>query len=271
MQKFLILCTARTGSNYLINLLSVHKDLKIFGELFNFDKLKQSDLDVALSDPLSYFKNKFYQEFPSSIKSVGFKLFYDHLSEDYFWKPVKLEESCLEVKNRISNFNNYVGTNFDRNELLKKFEQVKDFIVLDKEIKIIHLKRENLLRTYISSKRTFLTDEWLKINDKPKFDNVSFRIDPDECKDFFNKIDKNENYHDQLFKEHDILEITYEDLNENRNTTIQQVIQFLNLSNYEPKSILRKQVTVPLSAIVTNYFELKSNFKDSKWNYFFEE
>ena len=50
--RFIILGSARSGSNLLLSLLGAHPSVKTYGELFNLDSLRHSDLLEALDDHL---------------------------------------------------------------------------------------------------------------------------------------------------------------------------------------------------------------------------
>src|SRR5579871_4263372 len=83
IQRFMVLGSARTGSNLLLSLLSAHPQVKTYGELFNLDMLPKASLTEVLDDPVAYLRQKVYQDHKSEIEAVGFKMFYDHLTRDY--------------------------------------------------------------------------------------------------------------------------------------------------------------------------------------------
>src|SRR5690349_290006 len=85
---FMILGTYRTGSNLLLSLLSAHPAIKTYGELFNLDSLPHEKLLEALADPVAYLQRRIFRAHAPGIAAVGFKMFYDHLTREYFEKPV---------------------------------------------------------------------------------------------------------------------------------------------------------------------------------------
>ena len=64
MTRFMILGSARTGSNFLLSLLSAHPSIKTYGELFNLDSLPQPVLQEALEDPVLYLRRRVYASIP---------------------------------------------------------------------------------------------------------------------------------------------------------------------------------------------------------------
>lgn len=111
--KFLILSRSRTGSNLLRSLLSSHPDVICLGEIFG--SVGNEVKNDIIKSPIKYLKRIAFGYHKKNIKSVGFKIFYYH--------P---EFKCsTNIWNYLENQNN---------------------------IKIIHLKRKNILRTILSRK-----------------------------------------------------------------------------------------------------------------------
>ena len=72
-----------------------------------------------------------------------------------------------------------------------------------------------------------------------------------------------------LFSDHNKLDITYEAIVENRTSVIHDITEFLSLPPYEPFSVMKKQIEIPLDATVRNYSELKGRFQNTSWDVFF--
>ena len=112
-KKFVVITTARTGSNWLISLMSSHKNISAYGEVFNILRGRSTD-DI--------WKEVFNKKL-RKVKFIGFKIFYDH--------PLNTNDKSVWNK-----------------------------ILSDKSIHIIHLKRENMLRSFISLKIAHKTQTW---------------------------------------------------------------------------------------------------------------
>ena len=225
--KFVLLTTPRTGSSYLLSLLSKHRNIKTVGEIFNFDHLPHPLVHEALYSPVNYLKSRVFKEHSSPIMAVGFKLLYSHISLDYFQKESSLMSlhtrhllvCSKRLRDRIVRFNNLVGDDHVQDVLRARFEDVSKFLTGEKAIRIIHLKRMNALRAYVSLKKALITDEW-QFHLQSQNSDISFELTYDECLSYFKKTASDElNYHN-LFADHEIIEILYEDLCEQKDDVL---------------------------------------------------
>ena len=126
--RFIILAAARTGSNLLRGLLHSHPQCFVGGELFNhvyFDrryipwcpdwssderaKINHDDtlIDLRKADPVRFIERLFEITRHWGHQAIGFKLMY--------WHP-------------------------------EMYKEAGDYLVGDTSIRVIHLKRRNLLR-----------------------------------------------------------------------------------------------------------------------------
>ncbi len=133
-KKFIILGTARTGSNFLRSLLNSHKHVIAFGEIFSdynaidwqlpvYKFRSNRVLTLIQNDPTAFLESKVFRNYPRYVSAVGFKIFYNHAQNEN-WKPV-----WLHLK--------------------------------DMGVRVIHIKRKNLLKTYLSEQKAFKTGEWI--------------------------------------------------------------------------------------------------------------
>ncbi|HLP47085.1 MAG TPA: hypothetical protein VK469_14125, partial [Candidatus Kapabacteria bacterium] len=125
--KYIILGHPRTGSNMLRGLLNENRHVVAFGELFRFNDSigwdypghhhkAKIELQLINDDPIEFLQKKVFINFPHPVKAVGFKIFYFHAHSEN-WKPVWT------------------------------------YLHEQKNIKIIHIKRENVLKTHLSHTR----------------------------------------------------------------------------------------------------------------------
>ena len=149
MKKFILLCTARTGSNYIMNLLSGHDNVKVLGEIFNLDSLPEQTMLEALRNPIEYFNNKFDCHKAPDTRAVGAKIFYDHFTPDYFRKFIDIEDVHPTLKQLIVKLQNYMDKNVDKEDLENKFREMWDYMEADRSLHVIHLKRKNMLETFV--------------------------------------------------------------------------------------------------------------------------
>lgn len=245
--RFIILCAPRTGSNLLSGLLDSHPECFVAGELFN-PRLIDTDqmpivgdalaltrdalLDLRRANPVS-FVHRFFDALPRErCRAAGFKLIYHHAD----LQPA-----------------------------------VRDDLVNQRDIRVIHLKRKNLLRLFLSERRAQLTDVWAQ--------SVDTRVDPlpsvnlpflDAAKQFA-YLEKKQIEYQERFKDHRVLDLTYEDLAADPQGVISHALAFLGLGPpAAPAEIrFRKMSTDSLRDAIANYDDLKANFY--RWASFFEE
>jgi LPS sulfotransferase NodH len=245
-RRFIILTTARSGSNFLRGLLNSHSQVIAFGELFRgqktigwdllpYDDFLQSQrlISTAQQDPASFLENTVFKSFPRKTKAVGFKIFYYH------------------------------AQNESRSNLWRFLKDHKNFYV-------IHLKRTNTLKTMLSLKKAFITNRWTNTTGAPE-EKLSITLDYEECLEHFNWEKNVKNQYDLYFEDHPKIEVTYEDLANNAEREIKRIQSFLGVDYQICKPTTKEQANQQLSQAISNYFELKGKFQGTQWEVFFEE
>lgn len=256
-QRFIILASPRTGSNYLVSLLKSHTRVICYGEVINpkFAHFGYPGYDqrrfVAFRDkyPVRFMEEMIFRKYSPSVAAVGFKIFYHHAREGRLKK------------------------------IWPYLKELPDF-------KIIHLKRKNPLKSFLSYRLAKMTDIW-QIYDASQSNNLlesalsmyrtavmketKIRLDYTECLNYFLRIQKRINQCNNFFKEKPILEVFYEDLDKDCLKEMERIQKFLNLETETLSSSLKKQNIRPLTETISNYWELKEKFKDTYWINFFDK
>jgi LPS sulfotransferase NodH len=241
--RFIILSRSRTGSNFLRGLLNAHSQVITYSEMFKnnqfiewgFPGYNDTKATLALfqKDPVEFLEKKVFTKYPRKTAAVGFKLFYYH-AKDSQWSGLWT------------------------------------FLKEDTGIKIIHLKRRNILETHLSRQRAMLTDNWANISGERQ-EQPAIALDYAECLKDFKQTRDWELEYDLYFSKHSMLELFYEDLSQRYQTEIHRVQEFLGVC-FEPVApITFKQGILPLSKSITNYTELKDKFSGSAWEEFFTD
>lgn len=131
--RFVILSGARTGSTMFAQALNSSPDIICFRELFNlktneidysvegYDDKNAEDLALRKRDPVRFLRERIFCRHPDSVKAVGFKFHYVH-----FWAFPGLWEALTK----------------------------------DTDLRVLHLKRRNLLRMLLSRKIADITGVW---------------------------------------------------------------------------------------------------------------
>jgi LPS sulfotransferase NodH len=167
-------------------------------------------------------------------------------------------------KNRntqIAGFKLFYFHPFDENDA-----EVWNILQSDKEIKIIHLVRENKIRVYVSLMVATKTGEWKRKSGKSNDINDK-RIEID-FEDFINWIEEKEQFEFDTrnrFKNHPFIEISYENLVGNRESVFEDLLSFLNVSKMKLHSPLKKQNKETLEDLILNYQEFKENILQTKY------
>jgi LPS sulfotransferase NodH len=269
IRRFMILGSARTGSNFLLSLLSSHPSIKTYGELFSLVRLPRDYLTEALKDPVAYLRRKIYKPHAPGISAVGFKMFYDHLTKDYFDKPVSMADISPRLLDELARSSAFIESNYDWDSLARRFRDTWDFLIEDMSLAVIHLKRRNALDTLISLKRAFATNEWwsLKSESRPRF---TMHLDPEECGRYFQRMSNFQAAADTAFAAHPKIDVIYEDLAERQQDTLKGIFTLLDVTCLTLKTRMTKQNPAPAWETVTNYEELKNHFRDTQWSVLFE-
>lgn len=242
-KKFIIICLPRTGSNLLRSLINSHPNAIPLGELFGFKEYigwhlrKYPQLKwlnrKKNEKPLTFLNEEILNKRRLSTKAVGFKLFYYHARDD-------------------------------------EGSKIWDFIRDNDEIKIIHLRRNNYLRRIISFKKAEVSNKWARFKEDEIEDN-SAELKYEECLKDFAYTDAEEKKIEDFFSGKEVFNINYEYLVANKEKVADELLEFIGLPYHKLENRTLKQNMRPLSESITNYFELKEQFSNTRWSKFFEE
>ena len=173
---------------------------------------------------------------PYYIEAKGFKIFYYH----------PLDDRNEDIWNALVNMEN---------------------------LRVIHLKRRNILRTLVSRKIASLQDVWSTTAsiglDSSKNKAVSFTVQ--EVEDGIKQTRAWEKEGDEKFRNHPLLLASYEDLVADPIGHFKKITEFLGVGYVRPQTNLKKQNPEKLSDLVSNYDELKSKSQGKEWRQFLED
>jgi LPS sulfotransferase NodH len=242
--KFIILCRSRTGSNFLLNQLQFHENIRMFYEVFSQDQSPKEFWDyinydiqnirnIKQNDPIQFIETFLFREMPLNVKAVGFKLFYYHAQE-------------------------------------VKAQEVWQYLQANQELKIIHLVRKNLLQTYVSQQIALATNSWYLKSGKQVQSNPAIALDYEQTRKAFEETKKLESDNDTFFQNHQILKVFYEDLVQDNLEEIAKIQNFLNVKPTPVSISTKKRSPQSLQQVIQNYSELKNNFQTSPYASFFE-
>jgi len=244
-RRFVIVCIARTGSNWLVDLLNSHSKVLAFGELFRSNTAIGWDIPpfrnyqntrlihLYRSDPIAFLDKQVFRKWPANYSAIGFKLFYNHASES-------------------------------------PYSMVWEYLRRNQDIAILHIKRRNLFEQYVSLTLARETGLWVKTGSSDQ-EQVPVRLKIESCQQHFIWVRNLELEAARFFNDHHVLDIHYEDLVRDIGFEMQRVQNFLGLLPEQVSSTMRRQKNAPLSQMISNFDELRQAFADTGWSEFFDE
>ena len=274
--RFIIVGGPRTGSNMLAQALNSSRNIGCFREVFNYllnfvpfgvdgyDNSSEQDLALREEDPLRFLDERIFCEYPGEIRAVGFKYHYAQV-----WGYRGLRERLVE----------------------------------DTAIRVVHIRRRNLLRMLVSREiaaatgvwfaeprtdltpRRVLTKIWTRLpnavrmplraarrrlSNAPKLSEKSLTIAPEELRSFIIRTKLTADHFDQVFGQHPQLTVFYEDILDDRDRVHDQVQEFVGVNPRRLKVTMRRQNPEPLRELLSNYDELFEAYRDSPHAWMFE-
>jgi len=137
-----------------------------------------------------------------------------------------------------------------------------------KYLRIIHLTRDNRLRTIVSLDIAFKTDQWsVSANDKDKQPvEKSISLDTSTLIDRLEQIQDYETFIRDRFKDKYILEVVYEQLTTKPEETFQYIGGYIGVDDIDLSKItLTKQNPESLEQLIVNYDEVYALLKNTRY------
>jgi LPS sulfotransferase NodH len=178
---------------------------------------------------------KIFKPQRKSIKAVGFNIHYNHPADE------KKREAW---------------------ELLKECQ----------DLHIIHLSRKNILRYYLSSKIACKLNLFRikTAKDRPSLESRRVSISPPELTNIINDITERYRLYNKIFSKKTIIEIEFEKIILKPEVEFTRITKFLDLPEKKPKILTEIMNPEPMSKLIINYHELKSEFSSSEWAWMFD-
>ena len=274
---FIILCGIRTGSTMLTSFLKSHSNILMFFELFHVDRTSvpfgtdgfrgrahdEEVVELRNTDPAQFLEQEVFRAHPAHTEAVGFKLLYTQArSREMWWDEPKysdwwedMDDSRLAWRDADSDLWAYLRSRTD--------------------VKVLHLVRENLLRQKVSAELATTTGRWGKEATggvaPSKKGKPQVALDPEVCKRDFAAVERKRRDAEQDFDGHDLLCLSYEQILDAPNATLERIQRFLDLDIESLQTRTEKQEKRALDEVIANYSELQSALSDTPWIRFFDE
>ncbi|MEQ9425970.1 MAG: Stf0 family sulfotransferase [Cyclobacteriaceae bacterium] len=247
MSKYVIYCTPRTGSTYLVQLLMNNDGLKSYGEVF-IPKPKNNKGVLKK-------KEFFYHYARKNLVKRFERFFFKHQVIREFLTSLAQEEKAWGFKMMVSYTSKYPS--------LISYLKKENF-------KVIVLKRRNTLKQYLSLLNALNTGVWHQRDLNLK--QQAFKLDRHELWLGLNKIKEQNEEIDQWFDGQTTHDIWYEDMIAKPRETVQDLSNFLDvkLSIVEKPSLV-KIMPDDLQKIIYNYEEVKGWLMGTEFEYCLNE
>jgi LPS sulfotransferase NodH len=244
--RFVVTCAARTGSTLLGWCLKAHTQVCMHGEAFAPEgPMALEGLDARLGRPLEDALRHVRNDDPARF----------------------LSDVVFEAGDRRA-----VGLKFKYEELaLRQWAKARKALVDDRDVRVVHLRRENLLERHLSQHIATRVTHVYNVTSPdalPQVDPVHLLAS--DCRADFEWTEQRERDFAALFSRHQILDVTYEQLVKDQNTTLARIQLFLgvDIEPVAPRSL--KLRTAPLRAAIANFDELRAEFAGTRYERFFE-
>ncbi|QDU60468.1 hypothetical protein Pan216_13090 [Planctomycetes bacterium Pan216] len=231
-QRFVVVGHSRTGWHLLRTALREHPNVACHHEPFH-DRNPQAFPHSTPADIV--LAEHLFTHYPGNIHAVGFKIQYEQPVYNPWWQSIW--------------------------RLLRA----------DTEIKLIHLKRTNLLARLLSECNALRTNRWfVEAGTRPPIP-PPVTLDPQRCRESFEWTKRQEKLVEEFFKDHEMMEIDFEDLVADVPDTLGRVQEYLGVPVVSIAPGTQRIEKRPLAEAIVNYKELKRAFQDSEWATFFED
>ncbi len=231
--KFIISCSARSGSTMLVHLLRSHPQLLCHGEVFEPSRIGQLDGSYGLrrrNDPTMD----------------------QRLMEYWATRPEAfLYDVVFDTQGRRA-----VGFKFKTDEAFDPaYETIAGLIRDDKDIKVLHLRRKNLLDQYISHQVVLRqTGVTLVTDDSQRPEINRFEVDIDDAVSYATGIVQRERQAGAMYSGHRQAVVDYEDLVQHGNLIRERMQTFL--------AVPQLPLSTPTRKIIARNADLVENLED---------
>lgn len=203
------------------------------------------------------------------IKRRGNQEFTDRMATEKDRDPIKfLYKIVLDLQGK-----KVVCFKLKHDELVRpEYKALRDEIVNDRDFRIIHLRRENLLSRYLSHYiANHVTRVTWAVHGQAVPEIQPVVLDPHKCREDFETVLRREKEFAGLFAQHPGFHITYEEMITPGSEELQSLLDFMGVSRRELTTTTKKLRNNDLRRAIANFDELRTHFAASPYSKFFED
>ena len=219
-QRFAIVGNARTGSNYLLDGLKTSPSIRMYHEIF-------ADHNRQIGKEFDRIFSTVFQPESKATEAVGFKVFYNHLTDDEWQKFL----ACKDLKIIHLIRRNRLRTVISLEIAFKTGQWTQSSKANPSEIKVKRLM-----------------------------------MDPSKLIRRLEQIEEGEATARARFQDRQILEVIYEELIKSPTSVFESVGIYLGVNGIDPGQIrLRRQNPETLQQLIINYEEVAAALRNSRF------
>jgi len=271
-QVFVVFSTNRTGSSYISRVLNNHPNIRMHGELFNLSCFPGEDSFKSYCEKHNKLVSKLVFR-KLVLRLVGripwLGTIYSPMARSYLSDLIDNPKHYFE--------NNYISThlNIRKKEWHNHVEKAVGFKLMyqhmksvsflrswfdNQDIKVIFLKRENLLKQYLSDVTLvarFKNNYGVAHSDSP-ITQQKLRLDPNQVIRGIKIREKIFSEMQDLIQDKPAITITYESFFQDQDKTAREIFEFLELPMEKiHKPAMVKLTNDDLHEVILNYDEIK--------------
>jgi len=277
MIKFILITSQRTGSTYISNHLHNHPEIAMYEEVIlnqlstpgglrefaSENKLYKVLFDIYNMGLVRRLHPKFPFYFPINFVVRKYLENFFRRSKDYINENNFFNSST----NKLVNEPKAIGFKLMAIHI-RRIPYLKKWIVNNNDVKIIILKRKNLLEKYVSGVARYKRNI---AHSTKQVEKVKVKLDLIDLKNYIEKITNEYKMLDRFRKSNASITIYYEEFFSNLDMKINEIFKFLEIDEklYCKKPKLKKLNTQPLEDIIENYDEVIEYLEKHKINYIY--
>jgi LPS sulfotransferase NodH len=247
---FIVFGAERTGTTVIGNSLATHPEILYYGELFHTALLRRSEEASRKTLGHGIVKNL----------TAGIPVCKDE--DDGFQYLQSILERC--AVRRVTGFKMLYHHAHSGN-----VARAWQYIAHNSHIKLIHVRRRNLLESLLSRERAEVSGIW---HSPQPVVTTPLTLAPAQCLAYFIRYEEMFENFQPLLDSHPVLEVWYDELLADFSGLINRILLFLGVdavSDCYP--LIKKIASRPIEADVTNYRQLRLLFSHTPYARYFRD